>query len=150
MLKLDPNYFLIQTRNKETDPIYRHCGKHPMNMRKNTFIFFVKVWFSFTHWKTYCICYWICPECHAWRKDQQFSGKVWDLLPVSTSASCTFIPYRLTSWKARKKTQQYRHLIHNWPLHPPAFLSHIKVIDNWKNIVLLGHKNKQITLHEYF
>lgn len=41
MLKLDANYFLIQTRNKEIDPTYRHYGKHPTNMRKNTFwVFF--------------------------------------------------------------------------------------------------------------
>lgn len=37
MQKLDTDYFLIQTMNKETDPTYRHYGKHPRYMRKNTF-----------------------------------------------------------------------------------------------------------------
>lgn len=36
MQMLDTNNFLIQIMNKETDPTYRHYGKHPRNMRENT------------------------------------------------------------------------------------------------------------------
>lgn len=36
MHMLDTKSFLIQKMNKETDPTYRHYGKHPKNMMENT------------------------------------------------------------------------------------------------------------------